>query len=700
MSDRPFFFQLGNNLNMPHLSATKKIGFYYLLFTAGFLFLIYSLSLVEEDSGPGLWLGNIFLFVTIAIYASIGLLSRTSDITDYYVAGRKVPAIFNGMATAADWMSAATFIGLVGILFSSGYKGLAFIVGWTGGFCLVALLIAPYIRKFGSYTIPDFLSIRYSQGKEGGSKIVRIAAVITTIICSFLYLVAQIQGVGLIINRFIGVEFGIGVFFGLAGILICSFLGGMRAVTWTQVAQYIVIVIALILPLGMISYVKHGSIFPQATYGKVLEEIQYYEKDFERTHEEVKVRIFYEKKVTSLEKLIADLPLSYYAEKKKSEKELRDARLAQAPLKEIKALEKKLQIFPADPADAYAVWQKEKQEAYQRSQNTTPSMAPVFSNITGATGMDQLNFILLIFCLMFGTASLPHILTRYYTTTGVSAARYSVFWTLFFILIFYLSVPPLAAMVKLELFRNLVGVPFSDLPQWVLQWRKLDPPVFSLSDINGDGIVQWAELVISPDMIILAAPEIAGLPYVISGLVAAGALAAALSTADGLLLTIANAISHDVYFHMVDNKASHQKRVTIAKIALLGVAIFAAYVTSLRPGDILFLVGASFSLAASSLFAVLILAVFSKRINEWGAVAGIFTGLAVSGTYIALNYPFVSRITGVFGDRWFGIDPIASGAFGIPASFIAAILVSYLTRPNPPVIRRLVDYLRDAKSTI
>jgi len=685
---------------MPHLTGTKKIGFYYLLFTVGFLFFVYSLGLVEQSSGSGIWLGYVFLFVTIAIYASIGLISRTSDIADYYVAGRKVPAIFNGMATAADWMSAATFIGLVGILFSSGYKGLAFIVGWTGGFCLVALLIAPYIRKFGSYTIPDFLAIRYSQGKEGGSRVVRVVAVGTTIFCSFIYLVAQIQGVGLIVNRFIGVEFGIGVFFGLAGILVCSFLGGMRAVTWTQVAQYIIIVIAMILPLGMISYDKHGSIFPQATYGQVLEEIQYHERDFEVTAEEVKVRDFYQKRVLFLEKRIADLPQSYFEGKKKAEKELREARNSQVSLKDVKALERKLQHYPISPANAYEVWQKEKLEAYQRSQTATPSMEPIFSKMIGVTGMDQLNFILLIFCLMFGTASLPHILTRYYTTTSVAATRYSVFWTLLFVVIFYLSVPPLAAMVKLDLFKNLVGISYADLPNWVLQWRKLDPPVLSLTDVNGDGFVQWAELVISPDMIILAAPEIAGLPYVISGLVAAGALAAALSTADGLLLTIANAISHDVYFHMVDKKASHQKRVTIAKIALLGVALFAAYVTSLRPGDILFLVGAAFSLVASSFFAVLILAVFSKRINQWGAIAGMITGLLVSGTYIALNYPFVSRITGVFGDRWFGIDPIASGAFGIPASFIAAFLVSYLTKPNPPVIQRLVDYLRESKSTI
>ena len=681
-------------------SESKTTGFYYLLFTAGFLLFVYFLGLVEKNSGPGIWLGYVFLFVTIAIYASIGLICRTSDMNDYYIAGRKIPAIFNGMATAADWMSAATFIGLVGILFSSGYKGLAFIVGWTGGFCLVAMLIAPYIRKFGSYTIPDFLAIRYSQGKEGGSRLVRIVAVGATIVCSFVYLVAQIQGVGLIVNRFIGVEFSIGVFFGLAGILVCSFLGGMRAVTWTQVAQYIILMIALLLPLGMISYKKHDSLLPQVTYGEVLKEIEYHERDFEVTAEEVKVRDYYQKEVARYEKKIAALPQSYFEGKKQVEKALQDARVNQLPLKELKALERRLAEYPNSPGNAYEVWQNEKRQAQLKSQVSTPSMDPAAKSDIGFLSMDQWNFILLIFCLMFGTASLPHILTRYYTTTSVSAARYSVFWTLFFVVLFYLSVPALAAMVKLDLFKNLVGVSYSELPTWVLQWRKLEPPVLSVTDINLDGFVQWAEISISPDMIILAAPEITGLPYVISGLVAAGALAAALSTADGLLLTIANAFSHDVYYHLIDKTASHQKRVTAAKVVLLGVALFAAYITSLRPGDILFLVGAAFSLAASGFFAILILAVFSKRINQWGAIAGMVTGLLVSGTYIALNYPFVSRITGVFGDRWFGVDPIASGAFGIPASFIAAYLVSYMTRPNPPVIGRLVDYLRESRSTV
>ena len=562
------------------------------------------------------------------------------------------------------------------------------------------MLIAPYIRKFGSYTIPDFLAIRYSQGKEGGSKTVRVVAVSATIICSFVYLVAQIQGVGLIVNRFIGVEFGVGIFFGLAGILVCSFLGGMRAVTWTQVAQYIIFMIALLLPLTMISYKKHNSLLPQVTYGKVLQEIEFHEKDFEVTAEENKVRDYYLKQAILLEKKIKALPDSYFQGKKEAESNLQEARSSQIPLKELKAIEKRLNDFPKSPASAYELWQAQKKEAQLKSQTAVPSMDPGSVKGVGDSSLDKLNFILLIFCLMLGTASLPHILTRYYTTTSVSATRYSVFWTLLFIVIFYLSVPALAAMVKLELFKNLVGISYADLPNWVLSWRKLDPPVLSIIDVNGDGFVQWAELSISPDMIILAAPEITGLPYVISGLVAAGALAAALSTADGLLLTIANAISHDIYYHLINKSASHQRRVTIAKIVLLGVALFAAYVTSLRPGDILFLVGSAFSLAASSFFAVLILAVFSKRINQWGAVAGMLTGFFVSGTYIVLNYPFVSRLTGVFGERWFGIDPIASGAFGIPASFMAAFLVSYLTNNNPPVINRLVDYLRESRSSV
>jgi cation/acetate symporter len=293
-----------------------------------------------------------------------------------------------------------------------------------------------------------------------------------------------------------------------------------------------------------------------------------------------------------------------------------------------------------------------------------------------------------------GTASLPHILTRYNTTTSVASARRSVGWTLFFVALFYLTVPVLAVLIKYDILTNLVGDRFSDLPQWVMQWRKVEPYLISIADLNGDGIVRWSEIQMQPDMVVLAAPEIAGLPYVMSGLIAAGALAAALSTADGLLLTIANALSHDVYYHMVDPEASSQRRVTISKILLLGVALFASYVASLNTGNILFLVGAAFSLAASSLFPVLVLGVFWKRTTRLGAVAGMVAGLAVCVYYIVSTYPYFTQMTGFAGPRWFGIEPISSGVFGVPAGFVVAIAVSLVDRKPDAYTRALVDYIR------
>jgi cation/acetate symporter len=255
-------------------------------------------------------------------------------------------------------------------------------------------------------------------------------------------------------------------------------------------------------------------------------------------------------------------------------------------------------------------------------------------------------------------------------------------------------VPVLAVLIRYEVMTHLVGSMFADLPGWVTQWHRIEPAMISVADTNGDGIVRWSEIHMVPDMIVLAAPEIAGLPYVISGLVAAGALAAALSTADGLLLTIANALSHDFYYHMVDPAASRQRRVTISKFLLLGVALFASYVASLNTGNILFLVGAAFSLAASSLFPVLVLGVFWKRTTQLGAVAGMVAGLGVCLYYIVSTHPFFAQLTGVAGARWFGIEPISSGVFGVPAGFVTAIVVSLLDRPPDAYTRALVDYIR------
>ncbi len=672
----------------------RRLLLYYGLFTLGLFGFIGMMALLERANADALWLGYVFLFVTIAIYACIGLICRTSDLNEYYIAGRRVPALFNGMAIAADWMSAASFIGLAGILFASGYEGLAYVMGWTGGYCLVAFLLAPYLRKYGGYTIPDFLAARYGNGKPGGNLPVRAIAVIAASLCSFVYLVAQIQGVGLVVTRFIGVEFAVGVFFGLAGILVCSFLGGMRAVTWTQVAQYIMLIVAFLLTVSLIAWKHHREALPQAGYGALLTQIAQREQQIERDPAEQAVREHFRQQAIQLQDRIARLPASFDEERNALGARLEELRARNAPLREIKAAERERQQFPTDAAAAHQQWNQMREEALARSQPSTPSTEPYPSASEAERKTKRLNFVLLVFCLMLGTASLPHILTRLYTTPSVKETRNSVAWAVFCIALLYVSAPTLAALVKVEFLQHLVGTPYAELPQWVVQWRKLDPPVFSIRDVNGDGIVQWAEMLIQPDMIVLAAPEIAGLPYVISGLVAAGALAAALSTADGLLLTIANALSHDVYYHMVDRQASHQRRVTTAKIVLLAVALFASYVTSLRPGNILFLVGAAFSLAASSFFPVLILGIFWRRTTAAGAFAGMVTGLAVAVYYIFVNYPFFTRMTGIFGNRWFGVDPIASGAFGVPAGFAAAILVSLVTPRNAPVIDRLVSYMR------
>ncbi|AUT68797.1 sodium:solute symporter family protein [Paraburkholderia hospita] len=660
----------------------------YSLYTIGFLIFIYLLWRIEAASGPGTWIGYVFLFVPIAVYAVIGLLSRTSDLVEYYVAGRRVPSAFNGMATAADWLSAASFIGLAGTLYATGYDGLAYMMGWTGGYCLVAFLLAPYVRKLARYTIPDFLGTRFS------SNAVRGLAALSAILCSFVYLVAQIQGVGLIATRFIGVDFAIGIFCGLAGILVCSFLGGMRAVTWTQVAQYIILIVAFLIPVSMIAHKDGLGWVPQLNYGRLMERVESLERQVRDAPSEQSVRDDYRMRAALIQTQIDSLPQSYIDEKGRLTVQLDDLRRHNGPLREIADLERRIARFPRDPATAQIVWAQQRDEMMQRAAPPVPMHEPFPAANEDERRLHLRNFLSLLLCLSLGTASLPHILTRYNTTTSVASARRSVGWTLFFVALFYLTVPVLAVLIKYEILSNLVGHRFSDLPQWVMQWRHVEPYLLSIADVNGDGIVRWSEIQMQPDMVVLAAPEIAGLPYVMSGLIAAGALAAALSTADGLLLTIANALSHDVYYHMVDPEASSQKRVTISKILLLGVALFASYVASLNTGNILFLVGAAFSLAASSLFPVLVLGVFWKRTTRLGAVAGMVAGLVVCIWYIVSTYPFFTQLTGFVGPRWFGIEPISSGVFGVPAGFLVTVLVSLVDRKPDAYTRALVDYIR------
>ncbi|AOJ73830.1 sodium:solute symporter family protein [Burkholderia ubonensis] len=667
---------------------TRRLIRAYALYTLGFLGFVLLLGRIERAAGSGVWIGYVFLFVPIAVYAVIGLLSRTSDLVEYYVAGRRVPSAFNGMATAADWLSAASFIGLAGSLYATGYDALAYLMGWTGGFCLVAFLLAPYVRKLARYTIPDFLGTRFS------STAVRALAAGAAILCSFVYLVAQIQGIGLIATRFIGVDFAIGIFCGLAGILVCSFLGGMRAVTWTQVAQYIILISAILIPVSLIAMKNGLGPVPQFGYGQLMERVAAREAQVRDSRDEQRVRDAYRRQAAHIQAQLDRLPASYAQERGRLVDQLADLRRHNGPLREISQRERALAEFPRDPAAARVVWSQARDDLLARAAPPVPMHEPFPAASDDERRPRERNFLALLLCLSLGTASLPHILTRYNTTTSVASARRSVGWTLFFIALFYLSVPVLAVMIKYEILANLVGRPFAALPAWVTQWHHFEPDLIGVVDEIRDGIVHWSEIQMQPDMVVLAAPEIAGLPYVVSGLIAAGALAAALSTADGLLLTIANALSHDIYYHMVAPDASSQRRVTISKVLLLGVALFASYVASLNTGKILFLVGAAFSLAASSFFPVLVLGVFWKRTTTRGAIAGMVTGLVVCVYYIVSTYPYFAQLTGFAGPTWFGIEPISSGVFGVPAGFAVAIAVSLVDREPDEYTRALVDYIR------
>ncbi|MBI3285098.1 MAG: cation acetate symporter [Burkholderiales bacterium] len=677
---------------MAQTRFTHKLTRYYLWYTLFFFLFLIGLAVLEKEGMPRAWIGYLFMFSTIVVYAGIGVVSRTSDIAEYYVAGRRVPAVFNGMATAADWMSAASFLSLAGGLYLQGFEGLAYIIGWTGGFCLVALLIAPYIRKFGQYTIPDFLGARFA-GAEG-NKLVRILAVIATIIISFTYVVAQIYGVGLITSRFTGVDFSVGIFLGLASILVCSFLGGMRAITWTQVAQYIIIIIAYMIPVTWLS-VKHTHFpVPQVSYGAILPELVKKEKLFAADPKEQQVRAIYQQRADDFKNKIQQLPQSWADGRYELQHTLDELKSGNASLIDIKTAARNLSAYPKTPPEAQLHWTEARNANLAKAQPGFSQYTPYAARDKNESDIKRNNFMALVLCLMMGTAALPHILIRYYTTPSVSASRDSVFWSLFFIMLLYITIPALAILVKYDIYTALVGSEFLQLPSWVTYWASVDKinPLVNITDINRDGIVQLAEIAIDGDIVVLATPEIAGLPYVISSLVAAGGLAAALSTADGLLLTISNSLSHDIYYKIIDPSASTQKRVTISKLLLLVVALVAAYVASLKPADILSLVGAAFSLAASALFPALVLGIFWKRANRQGAVAGIVTGFMVCVFYMMNTHPLFG---GSASRQWWNIAPISAGVFGVPAGFLSMLIVSWLTpRPDAGTIE-LIDYIRE-----
>ncbi|MEM9207167.1 MAG: sodium:solute symporter family protein [Pseudomonadota bacterium] len=584
---------------------TQNLGKVYALYTLGFLVFFGLMALLETTGVGARAIGVLFLIFTIVIYAIIGFLARTMETDAYYVAGREVPALYNGMATAADWMSGASFVALAGGIYFGGYPYLGFIVGWTGGYVLVNSLMAPYLRKFGCYTVPDFIGTRY------GGNLARLCAVFILVAASFTYVTAQINASGTIASRALGIPFEYGVWFGIAGILLCSMLGGMRGVTWTQVAQYIILIIAYIVPVIWMSNVQGFGLIPHLDFGSGAQRI----------------------------------------------KELEDIYGLAAP---------------AQPAGGLQVL-------------TTPHFEP-------QGGMDSWKFITLALCMMTGTASLPHILMRYFTTPSVRSARKSVGWSLLFIFLLYFTAPALATLSKLQLLdpnlaTAVIGKTIAEVQalEWVQNWGAVG--MLAVVDHSGDGIVQLNEFFMRPDIVVLATPEIAGLPYVISGLVAAGGMAAAMSTADGLLLAIANALSHDLYYKIIDPNAETKTRLIVARVLLICLGVGGAIIASLQLTGILGAVAWAFCFANSGLFFPLVLGVWWKRANAAGAIAGMVLGFGSGAIYLYLLQ------TGAI-QPILGIDHLRFGMIGMPVSLVAMVVVSLLTPAPSEEIQRMVNETR------
>ncbi|MBU29246.1 MAG: cation acetate symporter [Gammaproteobacteria bacterium] len=588
---------------------TDNLGKIYGLYTGGFIGFIILMAILEQMGMSAATIGILFVAFTIVVYAGIGWLSRTMEVSAYYVAGREVPTVYNGMATAADWMSGASFVALAGGIYFGGYSYLAFIVGWTGGYVLVNSLMAPYLRKFGCYTVPDFIGTRY------GGNTARFCAVIVLVVASFTYVTAQINATGTIAARALQIPFEVGVWFGLLGILLCSMLGGMRAVTWTQVAQYIVLIIAYLIPVIWMSNTQGFGIIPHFGYGEAVTRIQELEP------------------VVQLGAAAVDKP----------------------PFGGVKIL-------------------------------SVPHFDP-------QGGMQSWSFATLAICMMMGTASLPHILMRYFTTPSVRDARKSVAYSLFFIFLLYFTAPALATLTKLQLLdptlaTSIIGKSIAEVQAlpWVQNWSAVK--MLWLNDGNGDGILQLNEFFMRADIVVLATPEIAGLPYVISGLVAAGGMAAAMSTADGLLLAIANALSHDLYYKIIDPKAETKTRLVVARILLIVIGAAAAYIASMKLTGILGAVAWAFDFAMSGLFFPLVLGIWWKRANRQGAIAGMVLGFAAGTWYLYQVY--FNGMT-----PWMGIDHLRFGIIGASVSLISMIVVSLATEEPDAETQAMVDATRD-----
>ena len=581
----------------------------YGTYTGGFLVFIILMAIAEQAGMSAKLIGIFFVAFTVLIYALIGYLSRTLQVDAYYVAGRQVPTVFNGMATAADWMSGASFVAMAGGIYFKGYGYMALLVGWTGGYVLVASLLAPYLRKFGCYTVPDFIGTRY------GGNAARLCAVLVLTVASFTYVTAQINATGTIASVALDIPFEIAVYVGLASILMCSMLGGMRAVTWTQVAQYIVLIIAYLLPVFWISNKLGAGVFPHFMLADEVARIAELESQFG---------------LGTVKNSAADL--------------------ATVP--------KGLAGITKAHSDV----------------NTTPW-----------------KFISLAVCMMAGTASLPHVMMRYFTTPSVKSARRSVGWSLFFIFLLYSSAPMLATLSKLSLMdpnlaTGIIGKSIADVQalDWYQNWNQAN--LMFVSDFNGNGTLELNEFFMGGKAVVLATPEIAGLPYVISGLVAAGGMAAAMSTADGLVLAIANALSHDLYYKIIDPKAETAKRLIVARVLLVLIGFAGATIAALEIQGILGSVIWAFDFAMSGLFFPLVLGVWWKRANAQGAVAGMLLGLASGTAYL------IWVRTG--GAGFWGVTQLTFGIVGSLVSLVSMVVVSLMTKAPDAATQRMVDEVR------
>ncbi|OEF95862.1 sodium:solute symporter family protein [Desulfuribacillus alkaliarsenatis] len=523
------------------------------------------------------------IIASFALYIGIAIYNRAKQTSDFYVASRGVPPVWNGMAIAGDWMSAASFIGMAGTVMILGYDGLAYIMGWTGGYLLLTFLLAPQLRKYGRYTVPEFIGDRFD------SHTARLIAAIGTMIISFVYIIGQLSGAGVVLGRLFEIPSAVGTIIGVVIITIYATFGGMKGITWTQVAQYLVLIVAYLIPVIFMSLQITSNPLPWMSYGEV---------------------------VSKMGEIDRDLGISEF-------------------------------------------------------------FAPFASS-------DKTQFIALMFCLMAGTAALPHVIVRFYTVSTMKAARWSGAWALLFICLLYLSAPAYAAFSRFILLTQVAGRPFTDLPAWTESW--IDTGRLKLADLNNDGILQWNEIQISNDIVVMATPEIAELGVFVIGLVAAGAMAAALSTAGGLLIAISSSFAHDIYYRLLNPQASERKRLLVARISIAVATVVAGIVALDPPGVITQIVAWAFSLAAATFFPVLFLGVWWKRCNAQGAIAGMISGMLVSGSYIiAARY---------FDFSLFGIIDTGAGLFGAPVCLLVTYVVSKMT---PPPAQRLQEEVMDLR---